>query len=119
TNVRGDLRFATSNGGITVDGVAGDVSGRTTNGPVEVKLTGRQWDGKALDVSTTNGPVRVEIPANYSARLETGTVHGPMHIDFPPVLKDSLGRSISTTLGKGGALVRAETTNGPVSISEY
>lgn len=118
-NVRGDLHFATLNGGIALDGVAGDVSGRTTNGPVSVKLTGRQWDGQALDVSTTNGPVRVQVPENYSARLETGTVNGPMRFDVPVALKGSIGRSISTTLGKGGALVRAETTNGPVSITQY
>jgi len=119
TNVRGDLQFATLNGGIALDGVAGNVSGRATNGPVSVKLTGPQWDGQALDVSTTNGPVRVQIPENYSARLETGTVNGPLHIDVPVVLKGNIGRSVSTTLGKGGALVRAETTNGPVSISKY
>jgi len=118
-NVRGDLHFATLNGGIALDGVAGDVSGRTTNGPVDVKLTGRQWEGQTLDVSTTNGPVSVRIPENYSARLEAGTVQGPMHVDFPMVLKGNIGRSISTTLGKGGALVRAQTTNGPVSVSKY
>jgi hypothetical protein len=30
-----------------------------------------------------------------------------------------LGRNVSTTLGDGGALVRAETVNGGVRVSRY
>ena len=33
--------------------------------------------------TTTNGGVHLEVPANYSARLETSTVNGGMHADYP------------------------------------
>jgi DUF4097 and DUF4098 domain-containing protein YvlB len=119
TNVRGDLDFETQNGGIKLDGLAGNVHGRATNGGVEVNLTGARWEGESLNVRTTNGGVRMRVPENYSARLETGTVNGGVNIDFPVLVQGKIGRDISTTLGSGGALVRAETTNGGVRIVKY
>ena len=119
TNVRGDLEFETHNGGIKLDGLAGNVHGSATNGGVDVRLTGARWEGEALDVRTTNGGVRMRVPENYSARLETGTVNGGVNIDFPVLVQGKIGREISTTLGGGGALVRAETTNGGVRVIKY
>jgi hypothetical protein len=118
-NVRGDLDFETTNGGLRLDGLAGNVRGRTTNGGVDVTLAGKRWDGETLDVSTTNGGIRMRVPEEYSARLETRTVHGGVNIDFPVTVQGTLGREVSTTLGEGGPLVRAETTNGAVRISRY
>lgn len=115
--VRGELAFEARNGSIELDGVAGNVRGRTTNGGIEAELTGDTWQGTGLDLETTNGGVRLRIPENYSARLETGTVNGGIDIDFPVTVQGRLGREFSTTLGGGGPLVRAETTNGQVRIS--
>jgi hypothetical protein len=117
TAVRGDLSFQATNGSINLDGVAGNVHGRTTNGGVDARLTGDTWEGQGLDLETTNGGVRLRIPENYSARLETETVHGGIDVDFPVTVQGRIGREFATTLGKGGALVRAETTNGGVRIS--
>jgi hypothetical protein len=117
TDVRGNLSFRATNGGINLDGVAGNVRGRTTNGGVDAELTGDTWEGAGLDVETTNGGVRLRIPENYSARLETGTVHGGIDVDFPVTVQGRIGREFSTTLGDGGPLVRAETTNGGVRIT--
>ena len=115
--VRGDLAFKAQNGSIDLDGVAGNVRGRTTNGGVQADLTGDTWEGAGLDLETTNGAVRLRIPEGYSARLETGTVNGGIDIDFPVTVTGRIGREFSTTLGGGGPLVRAETTNGQVRIS--
>jgi putative adhesin len=115
--VRGNLRLQAENGSIRLDGVAGDVRGRTTNGGVDAELTGRTWEGAGLDLTTTNGGVRLRIPDGYSARLETGTVNGGIDIDFPVTVTGRIGREFSTTLGGGGPLVKAKTTNGQVRIS--
>jgi hypothetical protein len=96
--------------------VAGDVRGRTTNGGVHVELDGRRWDGAGLDVQTTNGGVTLEVPADYSARLETGTVNGGLDLEFPVTVQGRIGRRLATTLGEGGPTVRAMTTNGGVRI---
>jgi hypothetical protein len=95
TDVRGDLTLETQNGGIKVEGAGGNVRGRTVNGGVEARLTGESWDG----------------------RLETSTVNGGVDVDFPVTMQGRIGREISTTLGRGGALVRAVTTNGQIRVS--
>ena len=115
--VRGDLDLEAQNGGISVEGVAGNVRGRTTNGGIEAELTGKTWDGTGLDLETTNGGVRLRIPEDYSARLETGTVNGGIDIDFPVTVQGRIGRELTATLGEGGPLVRAETTNGQVRVT--
>ncbi len=115
-DVRGDIDFKALNGGVHLSAVAGRVTGRTTNGGLHVELDGRSWDGDGLDVETTNGGVTLEVPVDYSARLETGTVNGGIHLDFPVTVQGRLGRRLATTLGEGGATVRAVTTNGGVRI---
>jgi DUF4097 and DUF4098 domain-containing protein YvlB len=110
------LDLGAVNGGIALRGVSGDVRGETTNGPLNVDLDGERWRGAGLDLRTTNGPVNLDIPDGYSARLETGTVNGGMHIDFPITLQGMIGRRITTQLGNGGPPIRAVTTNGPVAI---
>jgi hypothetical protein len=114
--VSGRLALDAQNGPISLRDVGGDVRARTRNGPLSVELAGARWDGRGLDAETRNGPVTLEIPEGYSARLETGTVNGPMRIDFPVTVQGVVGRRIETTLGQGGPTIRAVTTNGPVTI---
>jgi putative adhesin len=116
TGVRGRTEFETMNGGVHVSDAGGSLRGRTTNGGVKVALTGAQWDGEGLDVTTTNGGVTLEVPADYNAHLETGTVNGGVSIDFPVRVQGRLNRQLSTDLGSGGPTIRAMTTNGGVKI---
>lgn len=67
---------------------------------------------------TSNGGVTLDIPQGYNAELETGTVNGGMEIDFPVTVQGRINRRIRTTLGRGGASIRAVTTNGGVKIRE-
>ena len=116
--VKGTLDLSAKNGPVELVGVAGNVRARVTNGPLDVELSGGRWDGEGLDAETVNGPVDLAIPTGYSARLETGTVNGPMSVEFPltVTLVGHVTDRISTTLGSGGALVRVVTTNGPLTI---
>jgi hypothetical protein len=115
--VTGMLRMETLNGGIHLDGVNGDVVAETTNGGLHLELDGDGWQGKGLDATTTNGGVHMSLPKGYSAHLETGTVNGGVDIDFPVTVQGKIGRRITTDLGRGGATIRAITTNGGVTIT--
>lgn len=117
-DVAGRMTLTAYNGPVSLDGAGGEVRARTTNGPLEIELTGVGWEGAGLDAETTNGPVRLAIPVDYSARLEFGTVNGPMTVAFPltVTIQGRVGRRVTTSLGTGGAPVRAVTTNGPVEI---
>jgi len=113
---RGTAQFRAQNGGVSLRRIAGDIRGATTNGGVTIDLDGDRWDGAGLDVETRNGGIRMDVPASYSAELETGTTNGRVAIDFPVTVQGSVGRHFTTTLGAGGAKLRAVTTNGGVSI---
>jgi DUF4097 and DUF4098 domain-containing protein YvlB len=117
TGVRGRTEFTTTNGGVHVSDAGGSVHGRTTNGGVKVALSGTRWDGEGLDVTTTNGGVVLEVPADFNAHLEAGTVNGGIHIDFPVRVQGRLDRQLSTDLGSGGPTIRAVTTNGGVRVN--
>lgn len=115
-DVAGRIDFRATNGGVHLTDLAGNVRGHTTNGGLHVELAGVEWDGEGLDVRTTNGGVTINVPANYSARLETGTVNGGLRLDFPITVQGRIDRTITATLGRGGKLIRATTTNGGVVV---
>jgi len=113
---RGTATFRATNGGVTLTDVSGDIRGETTNGGLDIRLTGDRWEGAGLNVETRNGGVRMQVPERYSAELETSTVNGRVRIDFPVMLNGSNGRTYRTTLGAGGARLRATTRNGGIRI---
>jgi DUF4097 and DUF4098 domain-containing protein YvlB len=119
-DVTGRLRLEAQNGPLALDNVAGDVRARAQNGPLHVVLSGTHWEGVGLDAETQNGPLELVVPDGYNAQLETGTINGPLDIGFPITVQGRIGmgsrRRIQTTLGTGGTLVRAVTTNGPATL---
>ena len=115
----GEVEATTTNGGISVTGGAGRIRGETTNGGLRVELTGSTWSGGGLDLRSTNGGVTIRVPDGYSAELETGTVNGGLDLDFPVTIRGRVNRTIRTTLGEGGPLIRAMTTNGGVSLERH
>jgi hypothetical protein len=114
--VQGEMDLSTTNGGLSLSGLAGDIRAETTNGGVDVELVGRRWQGAGLDVRTTNGGIDLRIPDRYSADLETGTTNGGIDFDFPIQVRGRLTKRITTTLGDGGPPIRVVTTNGGVSV---
>jgi|SRR5579871_3029836 len=115
-NFAGTATFHTKNGGIVLRQVGGDLHGETTNGGVTVDLAGDRWNGAGLDVTTRNGGIAIRLPQPYSAELEVGTTHGRLNIGVPITVQGTIGRSLTTVLGAGGARIRAMTTNGGVSV---
>jgi hypothetical protein len=118
SDLTGKLECHAVNGGISLARLAGDVKGETTNGGVKVELEGRHWTGSGLDVRTNNGGVKMEVPADYSARLDTGTVNGKLDIDFPAVVSGRISKQMSLNIGSGGTGIRAYTTNGSVKVTK-
>jgi DUF4097 and DUF4098 domain-containing protein YvlB len=115
---QGAAEFHARNGGVSLRNVSGDIHGETSNGGVSIELQGDTWYGAGLDVRTHNGGIRLAVPERYSAELETGTTNGGISIDFPVTVQGRIGRHFNTTLGTGGAKIRAITTNGGVSIRQ-
>ncbi len=117
SDVSGRIDFNATNGGVVVKRCGGSVHGSTTNGGLVIDLAGDHWDGETLDVSTTNGGVIMQVPENYSAHLQTGTVNGGISVDFPVTVQGRINKELAVNLGSGGATVKAMTTNGGVRIT--
>jgi len=115
--VSGDMALQTTNGGLSLAAVGGHVRGRTDNGGVNVVLEGDRWRGEGLDLETTNGGVRLRVPDRYNAQFEAGTVNGGIDFDFPVTVRGRISRRVTTTLGDGGPPIRVVTTNGGVSVT--
>jgi hypothetical protein len=117
-DVASHMDLETQNGPLSLTGVGGDVHASAQNGPLSIELLGSRWEGTGLDAATQNGPADLTIPDNYNAKLEFGTVNGPMDVAFPMTVTISgrVRNRISTTLGDGGAPVRVVTTNGPMTV---
>lgn len=118
-DVSGEIRLRTTNGGISLAGVSGDVRGRTVNGGMNVELAGDSWTGRGLDLETTNGGVTLQVPTDYSAQLTASTVNGGFEVDFPITMQGRIGRRIEASLGSGGAPIRIQTTNGGVRLQRW
>ena len=114
--VRGTMDLNSINGPMSLEDLGGAVEARVENGPLHVGLAGSRWDGLGLDAEAQNGPLNVVVPANYSARLTTGTIHGPSVFDDASAGRRQNGW-ITKSLGSGGRPVKVVTTNGPFNIS--
>lgn len=111
------VRLASQNGSLRLEDVGGDVRGRTANGSLTVVLTESTWYGAGLDLETANGSVRVVVPDGYNAQLATATRWGRVTNDTGVPFTTENGRDLALTLGAGGPLLRAVTTNGRVSVT--
>lgn len=118
----GSIEAQAMNGGIALNDVAGAVRARTTNGGVSVALAGDAWDGEGLDVQSTNGGISISLPEGYSAELAAETRMGRISTNGLSLRNEQrergrwTGDEIRATIGRGGAPLRAVTTNGGVSI---
>jgi len=127
TGIDATAQFETMNGGVFLSDDAGSFTGKTMNGGVFVKLAGQSWRGGGLDVITTNGGVNIEMPQNYAAHVETGTVNGGFSSNIAglqPQRDDDRNNNygyrprktrISADINGGGAPIKV-ITNGGVRI---
>ena len=119
SDVAGRMSLETQNGPLSLSGVGGDVHASAQNGPpLTVELLGTRWEEAGLDAESQNGPADLSIPDNYNAKIEFGTVNGPMDVAFPMTvtINGRVKDRISTTLGSGGPPIRVVTTNGPMTV---
>jgi hypothetical protein len=116
SGVTTDVRANTVNGSITARSAGGPVRAKTVNGSINVSM-GSIGNAEDLEYETTNGSVTIELPANFGAQLELGTVNGRVNTDFPITVSGTLSpRRIRGTVGDGRTRLRASTVNGSVTL---
>lgn len=135
--------FRTTNGGVRLNGLSGEIHAKVTNGGV--KGTGLVID--SLDTSVVNGGVEIELAAPLDATdtVELITVNGGITLSLPSESKATIAaravnggvrvsddlkaeqepesheferrRRFNGTMNGGGAKVHVNTTNGGVRLS--
>lgn len=135
-----DLR--TVNGGVRLNGLAGEVYARTTNGGVkgsnlaidkleasvvnggiDIELGSPLDAADAVDLSSVNGGVTLTLPGESKATIAARAVNGGVRVsdDLHASAEDEglefeRRRRFNGTINGGGARVSAATTNGGVRI---
>lgn len=115
-HLNGNIAAETTNGGLTLDHLNGDVHAQTTNGGISATFGGSGWQGSGLDAQTTNGGISVAIPETYSAHLEATNVNGGISIHLPTTHQNSQSHHFEGDLGHGGPTLHFQSVNGGISI---
>jgi len=120
SDVRGQIRLETVNGGLHLKRVGGEVNGKTVNGGIDVELVGAVADWRQMELTTQNGGVNLAMPAHYSARVEAETNMGRIQSDFPlpPNIdgRDGRNRKLDFAIGAGGPPIKITTGNGGIRL---
>jgi hypothetical protein len=118
-NVGGEVRAASTNGGVHGRVAAATlIEARTTNGGVDLELTAPPAADGKITLSTVNGGVRLAVPDDTRADVSARCTNGRVQVTDLPFEADGdqTRRRASGRLNGGGARIELQTTNGGVAL---
>ena len=114
-DVSGNIETETTNGGIVAHGMSGNFAASTTNGGVEVDMI-KLGDGGAR-LECTNGGISLRLPSDAKASISASVTNGGIDTSGLALEKiESTRRKLEAKLNGGGAPVRMSCTNGGLEI---
>ena len=114
--VTGEVRAGTVNGSVDAVSAGGPVQASTVNGSVHATM-GRLDGNEDLEFSTVNGTVVAEFTGDIDANIDLSTVNGRFQTDWPVTITGRIDpKHLRATLGKGGRRIRLSTVNGNVEL---
>jgi hypothetical protein len=117
-NLDGEIVASSTNGGVRGKGLRGTVKADTTNGGLEIEMAAVTGD---IDLETTNGGIRLQLPRDAKATIEARCVNGGIGIDESGWTSlsetEKSRRHFRGTLNGGGPRVTVETTNGGINVA--
>jgi hypothetical protein len=121
SGVEGALQVNAGEGGADFTLAGGDVSATLAGGPVRVRVPGRSWRGRGLDVRVARGDLTVELPAGFSGDinaevLRAGRVENAYAGLAPRERTQSTERSLQARAGAGGATLSFTVGDGTLRI---
>ncbi len=117
--VQGDVRASSINGSVQAHRLGGDVKLSTINGGLTATFDPLSDDTRSITLNSVNGGVSIILPSNANAVVKAGTVHGGITNEFglPVRHGEYVGHSLAGQLGAGGgARIRLGNVNGGISI---
>ena len=116
TGTEGNAQLKTSNGRITVAGLAGSLQAETSNGAIDAELT--ELASGDLRLESSNGGVAVRLPRDARFSVDAATSNGGVRSDFAVEGGQTERRSSSLKgeVNGGGSRLYIRTSNGSVHI---
>jgi len=113
--VSGNVEAETTNGGIVAHDMAGTLTASTTNGGVDVDMVRLGEGGARLEC--TNGGISLRLPPDAKASISASVTNGGIDTSGLSLEKiESTRRKLEAKLNGGGAPVRMSCTNGGLEI---
>jgi len=108
------MTVSTYNGEIRLDNVRGSVEASTSNGGLKAVVSSLDGD---MTLSSGNGGISVHLEPSMDADLTATTGNGWVSIhDLPLKTSYESIKRLDGRLGRGGHLIRCETSNGAVDL---
>ncbi len=114
TRINGDIRAETVNGKINIFNCPGRLDIEGVNGSIVCNVDSVT---AGINVSIVNGDVKIGGLKNINADVNASTVNGRVKfkdLSFTDI--NSEKRTLSGILGKGGSMIKIESTNGRISL---
>lgn len=113
----GDVMASSINGNVTARGLMGEAKLSTVNGNLDATFN-RLEAAKSISLTSVNGNVTITIPSDASANLRANNVHGGIRNDFGlPVRKgEFVGYDLAGQLGQGETRIKLANVNGVINI---
>ncbi|HEX6852127.1 MAG TPA: DUF4097 family beta strand repeat-containing protein [Candidatus Polarisedimenticolaceae bacterium] len=113
--VTGDIKADTSGGSISLDAIAGLVDADTSGGSISATFAKGNNRGGRLE--TSGGSIRVALDPTIDLRIDAEASGGGVSSELELTSTTTKSRShLSGTFGKGGQVLRVETSGGSISI---
>jgi len=125
--VSGEVNLDALDGEAAIGTVEGNITGlrlfwkqatiASSAGRIELAL-GRVARGDTVQLSSSTGDITVLLPRDASCRVEADTTAGKTTTEIPE-LRSGIrysGRSLRGVLGKGGGLVKLQSTTGKLKV---
>jgi DUF4097 and DUF4098 domain-containing protein YvlB len=128
----------TSNGSVSIDGVAAGVTAHTANGDVvathvsgPLSLVSTNGDVRlsadtikaadSINLSTKNGSIRAQLPPNTEGKFDLSVINGTVKSDIPlaQLPKGRFGSHLQGQVGSSNRVVRMRTLNGAVFVTTH
>jgi hypothetical protein len=113
--VAGELRVKSVNGGVEIRGAKGPIHATTVNGGIKARYAAAPRDGSQR-FSTTNGGITVTLPEGAGGGLEARTVNGSVSCELPLEVREKKRRLLEGRLGPGTASFDLGTVNGSIHV---
>jgi len=114
-NYTGDINASTLGGHIVLKGSDGYIKASSSGGNIKIDYTGKN---EGIDASTLGGNITADLPSDFNADVDIGTLAGRVDCDFAKVDNEKISTFLKTKFNNGGKILKCITSGGNIVINK-